>query len=53
MRLAWLQLWRKMDEDGSNLLDYKEFVQACGLEDNLWSWRAFNLLDNNFTGRLS
>lgn len=39
-----------MDEDGSHLLDYSEFAQACGLTDNLWSWRMFKLLDKNFTG---
>lgn len=50
MRMAWLQLWQSMDEDGSNLLEYQEFVAGCGLEDNLWSWRVFNLLDKNFTG---
>lgn len=50
MQLAWLQRWQSMDDDGSNLLDYKEFVGGCGLEDNLWSWRVFNLLDKNYTG---
>ncbi|CAN0177117.1 unnamed protein product [Ectocarpus sp. 12 AP-2014] len=48
MRLSWLQRWQSMDEDGSNLLDYTEFLQACGLLDNMWSWRMFNLLDKNF-----
>lgn len=42
-----------MDEDGSNLLDYTEFLQACGLRDNMWSWRMFNLLDKNFVGASS
>lgn len=50
MRLAWLQRWQLMDTDGSNLLDYAEFGQACGLSDNIWSWRMFNLLDKNFLG---
>ncbi|CAB1102563.1 unnamed protein product [Ectocarpus sp. CCAP 1310/34] len=50
MRLSWLQRWQSMDEDGSNLLDYTEFLQACGLRDNIWSWRMFNLLDKNFVG---
>lgn len=50
MRLSWLQRWQAMDEDGSNLLDYQEFLQGCGLTDNLWGWRMFNLLDKNFTG---
>ncbi|CBN77135.1 hypothetical protein Esi_0036_0106 [Ectocarpus siliculosus] len=48
MRLSWLQRWQSMDEDGSNLLDYPEFLQACELRDNMWSWRMFNLLDKNF-----
>ncbi|CAM9303601.1 unnamed protein product [Ectocarpus fasciculatus] len=48
MRLSWLQRWQSMDEDGSNLLDYTELLQACGLRDNMWSWRMFNLLDKNF-----
>lgn len=39
-----------MDKDGSNLLDYQEFVDGCGLESNLWSLRLFDLLDKNFTG---
>lgn len=51
MRLSWLQRWQSMDTDGSNLLDYAEFVQACGLNDNMWSWRMFNLLDKNFVGK--
>lgn len=51
MRLSWLKLWQSMDKDGSNLLDYQEFVAACGLTDGLWSWRVFNLLDKNCTGR--
>lgn len=50
MRLSWLQRWQSMDTDGSKLLDYAEFVQACGLDDNMWSWRMFNLLDKNFVG---
>lgn len=50
IQLMWLQRWQVMDNDGSNLLDYKEFVGGCGLEDNLWSWRVFNLLDKNCTG---
>ncbi|CAN0486498.1 unnamed protein product, partial [Ectocarpus sp. 8 AP-2014] len=28
MRLSWLQRWQSMDEDGSNLLDHTEFLQA-------------------------
>lgn len=42
-----------MDADGSNLLDYPELLQACGLRDNMWSWRMFNLLDKNFVGASS
>ncbi|CAN0507921.1 unnamed protein product [Ectocarpus sp. 8 AP-2014] len=53
MRLSWLQRWQSMDEDGSNLLDHTEFLQACGLRDNMWSWRMFNLLDKNFVGASS
>eukprot|EP00752_Nemacystus_decipiens_P007285 g6519.t1 len=49
-RLSWLQLWQAMDTDRSNLLDYAEFIQACGLSDNMWSWRMYNLLDTNFVG---
>lgn len=40
-----------MDDDGSKLVDYREFSHGCGLEDNLWSRRMFNLLDKNFTGK--
>jgi len=50
MRLSWLQRWQSMDDDGSNLLDYNEFVHGCGLQDNMWSLRMFNLLDKNFIG---
>ncbi|CAM9790270.1 unnamed protein product [Hapterophycus canaliculatus] len=48
MRLSWLERWQLMDDDGSKLLDYTEFLQACGLPDSMWSWRMFNLLDKNF-----
>lgn len=51
MRLSWLQRWQSMDKDGSKLLDYTEFVQTCGLQENLWSRRMFDLLDKNFTGK--
>lgn len=50
MRLSWLQHWHSMDDDGSNLLDYTEFVQGCGLHDNMWSWRMFSMLDKHFVG---
>lgn len=50
MRLSWLERWQLMDADGSKLLDYSEFLEACGLPDNMWSWRMFNLLDKNFVG---
>lgn len=52
MRLSWLQRWQSMDKDGSKLLDYTEFVEACGLRENMWSWRMFNLLDKNFVGKM-
>lgn len=52
MRLSWLQRWQSMDDDDSNLLDYNEFIHGCGLHDNMWSWRMFNLLDKNFVGKL-
>ncbi|CAM9466443.1 unnamed protein product [Laminaria digitata] len=47
MRLSWLQLWRSMDEDGSNLLDYQEFVAGCELTDDLWSWRVLLVFDRS------
>lgn len=53
MRLSWLKRWQSMDDDGSSLLDYTEFISACGLCNNMWSWRMFNLLDKNFVGKNS
>lgn len=50
MRLAWLEKWQSMDKDGSRLLDYPELLKTCGLEDNMWSSRVFDLLDKNIIG---